>query len=68
MVEHHTFEKTVTFIIVLNTIALGIAHEGQPQALTDALVYVNYVFTAVFFVEMVRREATRTGENVWTSE
>ena len=54
MVEHHAWEKIVTLFIVLNTIALGITHEGQPQALTDALVYVNYVFTAVFFVEMVR--------------
>jgi hypothetical protein len=61
IVKAPAFDRVITFVIILNTIALSISHEGEPQALTDALVYVNYVFTAVFFVEMVWSEGGRWG-------
>ena len=56
IVKAPAFDRAITSIIILNTIALSISHEGEPQALTDALVSVNYFVTAVFFVEMVRSE------------
>ena len=46
IVEARSFEMTVTFVIVLNTVVLAVSHEGEPKALTATLVYVKRIVVA----------------------
>eukprot|EP00754_Rhynchopus_humris_P029963 Rhum_TRINITY_DN15245_c7_g1::Rhum_TRINITY_DN15245_c7_g1_i2::g.146880::m.146880/K04857/CACNA1S; voltage-dependent calcium channel L type alpha-1S len=45
------FHTSVLVAILLNTIALGIEHHGQPQEMTDTLHILNFVFTVFFAAE-----------------
>eukprot|EP01061_Rhynchopus_euleeides_P018889 TRINITY_DN3112_c0_g1_i10.p1 TRINITY_DN3112_c0_g1~~TRINITY_DN3112_c0_g1_i10.p1 ORF type:complete len:1789 (+),score=650.62 TRINITY_DN3112_c0_g1_i10:673-5367(+) len=47
------FSRSVMAVIMLNTIALGIEHHGQPQEMTDVLEVLNVVFTVFFALEAV---------------
>lgn len=46
------FEYTITGCILMNTFCMGMVHYRQPDELTVALEYLNYVFAFVFNVEM----------------
>eukprot|EP01061_Rhynchopus_euleeides_P018893 TRINITY_DN3112_c0_g1_i6.p1 TRINITY_DN3112_c0_g1~~TRINITY_DN3112_c0_g1_i6.p1 ORF type:complete len:1793 (+),score=658.70 TRINITY_DN3112_c0_g1_i6:673-5379(+) len=50
---NHVFHTSVMGAILLNTIALGIEHHGQPQEMTDVLEVLNVVFTVFFALEAV---------------
>ena len=45
------FHTSILVAIMLNTIALGIEHHGQPQEMTDTLHILNFVFTVFFAAE-----------------
>lgn len=47
------FEYLIFFLIVSNTITLAMKFFGQPPAYTEALDYLNVIFSSVFAVEFV---------------
>uniref|UniRef100_A0A1I8I3D7 Voltage-dependent L-type calcium channel subunit alpha n=1 Tax=Macrostomum lignano TaxID=282301 RepID=A0A1I8I3D7_9PLAT len=47
------FEYGIFVLIMLNTIALAMKFEGQPDAYSLALDYLNMIFTAIFTIEFV---------------
>ncbi|CAF1520054.1 unnamed protein product [Rotaria magnacalcarata] len=47
------FRRIVLSAIVINTLSMGIEYHGQPQSLTNALEYINLVFTSLFAMEMI---------------
>jgi len=47
------FEIFITVIIVVNVLFMAIEHNNQPSWLTDMFTAFNYVFTVIFFFEMV---------------
>lgn len=47
------FTFFITGAIVLNTVFLASVHHGQPDEWTDMLKIFNYVFTAIFLVEVI---------------
>eukprot|EP00163_Fabomonas_tropica_P031328 TRINITY_DN7412_c0_g2_i1.p1 TRINITY_DN7412_c0_g2~~TRINITY_DN7412_c0_g2_i1.p1 ORF type:complete len:551 (+),score=100.59 TRINITY_DN7412_c0_g2_i1:81-1733(+) len=53
MCNSRPFVYFILGVIVLNTIGLAIEHHGMDPELADALQVCNYVFTAIFILEMV---------------
>jgi hypothetical protein len=55
----NTFVKTKFFVrgilaaILINTLSMGVEHHNQPDILTQIVEYSNYLFTTIFFMEMV---------------
>jgi len=47
------FEYLIFFLIVSNTVTLAMKFFGQPPAYTEALDYLNVIFSSVFAVEFV---------------
>nr|CAB3227402.1 voltage-dependent L-type calcium channel subunit alpha-1D-like [Phallusia mammillata] len=47
------FEYFMLSLILLNTVCLAIQHYEQPKQLTVILNYMNFVFTALFTLEMI---------------
>ena len=47
------FEYLIFFLILTNTITLAMKFFGQPPAYTEALDYLNVIFSSVFAVEFV---------------
>merc|ERR1719376_1240810 len=53
VVNSTLFEYFMLFLILLNTVCLAVQHKGQSQKFTDTLNIMNYIFTALFTVEMI---------------
>jgi len=53
VVNSTLFEYFMLFLILLNTVCLAVQHKGQSQRFTDILNIMNYIFTALFTVEMI---------------
>ena len=53
MVNHKYFEYTITFFIFANTVVMAMKHHGMPQELKDFSYNINFVFSAVFNLEMI---------------
>jgi len=53
MVKTDSFNNMIMIFIVLNTIVMASEHHGQPSWLTTTQVYLNYIFTGVFLLEMI---------------
>jgi hypothetical protein len=51
LVESMAFKGTIIAMILLNALAIAITHLGQPAAMTEALYFANYIFSAVFIAE-----------------
>eukprot|EP00736_Rhodelphis_marinus_P012787 Rmarinus@m.2580 len=51
--SHSLFGHAILLCIILNTITMSMSHHNEPQGLTDYRTYSNYVFTAIFALEMV---------------
>ncbi len=55
----NTFVNTKFFVrgilaaILINTLSMGVEHHNQPELLTQIVEYSNFVFTIVFFLEMI---------------
>merc|ERR1711871_1549854 len=50
---HPRFEWFIIICILINTLLMGCRWFGQPYELTLTMLVLNYVFSAVFFIEMV---------------
>ena len=53
MTESKYFEYTITGFILLNTSAMAVVHDRQSEEFTAALDILNYVFAAIFNIEMI---------------
>jgi hypothetical protein len=53
VVQSVYFEYFMLALILLNTVCLAIQHHGQSEDMTRILNYMNYLFTALFTVEMI---------------
>jgi hypothetical protein len=53
LVNHSYFESLIMFFIVFNTVIMASNHEGIDPKILDFFSTLNYVFAAVFNVEMV---------------
>ncbi|CAF1490715.1 unnamed protein product [Adineta ricciae] len=47
------FELIIFCAIIINTLSMSVEYHGQPQRLTNILEHVNYVFVALFTIEMI---------------
>nr|XP_022322875.1 voltage-dependent calcium channel type A subunit alpha-1-like [Crassostrea virginica] len=45
------FENVVLFIVILNTVCLGMEYQDQPVLYTEVLRYLNFAFVAAFVLE-----------------
>ena len=58
-------------VILLNMISMMMNHHGAPDAVKDALKYLNYFFTSIFTIEAIvrliamRSEYFKSGMNVF---
>ena len=53
--EHKYFEAFILTCISLNAILMTIRYVGMPNQLIDIIRDINYVFTGIFFIEMIIR-------------
>lgn len=53
LVNHKTFDHTITFFIVLNTIVMAIKHYQMSENLENFSENANYIFAFVFNMEMI---------------
>lgn len=53
LITSQGFEYLIFFLILTNTITLAMKFFGQPPAYTEALDYLNVIFSSVFAVECV---------------
>ncbi|XP_046400704.1 voltage-dependent T-type calcium channel subunit alpha-1I [Ischnura elegans] len=53
LVEHKYFQRGILFAILINTLSMGIEYHEQPEMLTAAVEVSNFVFSAIFAVEMM---------------
>ena len=51
------FEYVIFVLILINTIALAMKYDQQPDNYTKLLDYLNMIFTAVFALEFVLKLA-----------
>ena len=52
LVNHNVFEGTITFFIAFNTVVMASKVEGMPGHIDEFLDSLNYVFAAIFNLEM----------------
>ena len=57
MVTSQPFEYIIFTLIIINTITLGMKFYNQPEVYTQALDYLNMIFTTVFALEFVLKLA-----------
>ena len=69
LISSTAFELFITACILLNIVSMGMAYEGMSPGYETALKYVNYFFSAVFFIEAVLKHIglgfTRYWNNGW---
>ena len=53
LVVHPNFEWFIMTCIILNTVAMGVKFFGQPYEFTLVIEIINYIFSAIFIVEMI---------------
>ncbi|XP_045132838.1 voltage-dependent T-type calcium channel subunit alpha-1I-like isoform X9 [Portunus trituberculatus] len=53
LVEHRYFQRGILVAILINTLSMGIEYHNQPDILTVIVETSNYIFSAVFAVEML---------------
>ncbi|CAD5115428.1 DgyrCDS4403 [Dimorphilus gyrociliatus] len=56
-VTSRPFEYGIFALIMLNTVTLAMKYDGQPRAYSQALDYLNMIFTGVFTIEFVLKLA-----------
>ncbi|EDO36844.1 predicted protein [Nematostella vectensis] len=54
-VDSKWFMYVIMGAIFVNTLTMGIEYYGQPQKMTDVLEIFNYIFTAIFGIEMIMK-------------
>ena len=53
LVVHPYFEAFIMACIIANTISMSIKYFGQPYEMTLGIEIINYIFSAIFIVEMI---------------
>ncbi|XP_050718751.1 voltage-dependent T-type calcium channel subunit alpha-1G-like isoform X6 [Eriocheir sinensis] len=53
LVEHRYFQRGILVAILINTLSMGVEYHNQPETLTIIVETSNYIFSAVFAVEML---------------
>ena len=53
LVVHPNFEWFIMACIMANTLSMGIKYFGQPYEFTLTIEIINYIFSAIFIVEMI---------------
>lgn len=53
LVDHKYFQQGILLAILINTLSMGIEYHNQPEELTAIVEMSNYVFSAIFAVEML---------------
>lgn len=53
LVDHKYFQQGILLAILINTLSMGIEYHNQPEELTAIVETSNYVFSAIFAVEML---------------
>lgn len=53
LVVHPYFEAFIMACIIANTISMSIKYFGQPYEMTMGIEIINYIFSAIFIVEMI---------------
>lgn len=53
LVDHRYFPRGILIAILINTLSMGIEYHNQPMMLTIIVELSNFVFSAVFAVEML---------------
>ncbi|XP_042240385.1 voltage-dependent T-type calcium channel subunit alpha-1I-like isoform X5 [Homarus americanus] len=53
LVEHRYFQRGILIAILINTLSMGIEYHNQPDILTTIVEMSNYIFSAVFAIEML---------------
>ncbi|KAK3869264.1 hypothetical protein Pcinc_025422 [Petrolisthes cinctipes] len=53
MVEHRYFQRGILIAILINTLSMGVEYHNQPETLTIIVETSNYIFSAVFAIEML---------------
>ncbi|KAK8743594.1 hypothetical protein OTU49_001148, partial [Cherax quadricarinatus] len=53
LVEHRYFQRGILVAILINTLSMGIEYHNQPMMLTIIVELSNFVFSAVFAIEML---------------
>jgi len=53
LVQGQEFDSFITLVIVCNVLCMCVEFEGQPLQMTEVLVYLNYVFSALFAMEAI---------------
>ena len=53
--EHRCFDTLILVFISLNALIMTLRYVGISQEMEDILKLLNYIFTAIFFIEMVIR-------------
>lgn len=53
LVQHRYFEYIITFFIVVNSGVMAMRHHNMKNELTQFSIFSNYVFSAVFNLEMI---------------
>ena len=53
LVTGYYFQVFIMICIVLNMVQMGLTYEGESATYTLTLLYVNYVFTAIFILEAI---------------
>ncbi|CAF2224645.1 unnamed protein product [Rotaria magnacalcarata] len=60
LVSSKYFDRIVFLVIITNSLSMAIEHHEQPQLLTKILEYSNYVFIALFTIEMLFKIIAKT--------
>ncbi|CAM4890732.1 unnamed protein product [Rotaria socialis] len=53
IVANKYFNRIIFSAIIINALSMAIEYHGQPESLTNALEYSNYVFLILFAIEML---------------
>jgi hypothetical protein len=53
LVQSNAFDLVITVFIALNTIVMAMKHDGIAPGLSEAFEYLNYLFAAIFQIEMI---------------
>ena len=53
IVIHPNFEWFIMACIIANTVSMGVKYFGQPYEFTLVIEIINYIFSAIFIVEMI---------------
>lgn len=53
LVQSNAFDLVITVFIALNTIVMAMKHDGIAPGLSEAFEYLNYLFAAIFQLEMI---------------